>query len=33
MANQNKENTDYLNFISTLNDILSNEEIGKLNYS
>ncbi|KKM90728.1 hypothetical protein LCGC14_1235700 [marine sediment metagenome] len=33
MANQNKENTDYLNFIATLNDILSNEEIGKLSYS
>ncbi len=33
MANQNSDNVDYLNFISTLNDILSREEIGKLNYS
>jgi len=32
MANQN-DNADYLHFIATLNDILSSEEIGKLNYS
>lgn len=33
MANQNPDNADYLNFIANLNDILSREEIGKLNYS
>ncbi len=33
MANQNHSNADYLNFIAKLNDILSYEEIGTLNYS
>lgn len=33
MANQNSDNAAYLNFIQDLNEILSNEEIGRLNYS
>lgn len=33
MANQNPDNTAYLTFIEKLNEILSSEEIGKLNYS
>jgi hypothetical protein len=30
MANQNNENTAYLNFIEDLNEILTNYEIGGL---
>ena len=33
MANQNSDNAAYLNFIQDLNEILSSEEISRLNYS
>lgn len=33
MANQNQDNSAYMNFIETLNEILKSEEISKLNYS
>lgn len=33
MANQNPDNTAYLNFIESLNEILSESEINRLNYS
>ena len=33
MANANPDNAAYLNFIANLNDILSGEEIGRLNFS
>ncbi len=33
MASQNPDNADYLNFIVTLNDLLTSVEIRKLNYS
>ncbi len=33
MVNQNPDNAAYLHFIERLNEILTSEEIGKLNYS
>jgi len=33
MANQNPDNAAYLNFIESLNEILSESEINRLNYS
>ncbi len=33
MANQNPDNAAYLNFIEDLNEILTDFEISKLNYS
>jgi len=33
MANQNPDNAAYMNFIESLNDILSESEINRLNYS
>ncbi len=33
MANQNPDNAAYLNFIESLNEILSDSEISRLNYS
>jgi hypothetical protein len=33
MANQSPDNAAYLNFIEKLNEILIDEEIGRLNYS
>ncbi len=33
MANQNSDNAAYMNFIESLNEILTDVEINKLNYS
>ncbi len=33
MANQNPDNAAYMNFIESLNEILTDFEISKLNYS
>lgn len=33
MINHNPDNAAYLKFIATLNDILSKEKIGRLNFS